>query len=99
VKNWTKIVTAALGCAVLACGAATNVVAASSNVWPAALVPAWRDFAAKCTARTATRGDLIGLKRLVSAAPISEDLKVTLVGEARILYQKCRPRDRAKETK
>jgi len=92
---------AMLGFAVLSCSAATNVVAsaASPTVWPAALAPAWRDFAAKCTAGSATRGDLIGLKRLVTSAQISDDLKVTLVGEARILYQKSRPRGPAEGTK
>jgi len=95
------MLTAALGCAVLSCGAVTNMVAAaaSSNAWPAALAPAWRDFSARCAAGTATRGDLIGLKRLVSAARISEDLKVILVGEARILYRTSRQHDPAKGTK
>jgi len=57
---------------------------------PSAIAPAWRDFAAKCAARTATRGDLIGLKRLVAASGLDAAAQRTWTQRARELYRKSR---------
>lgn len=55
---------------------------------PSAIAPAWNEFAAKCAAKTAARGDLIALKRLIAASALDESAKKSWTQKARKMYQK-----------
>jgi len=55
---------------------------------PAAIAPAWREFVAKCAAKTATRDDLIAFKRFIAASTLDEAAKKTWTQKARKAYRK-----------
>jgi len=54
---------------------------------PPAIAPAWREFAAKCAAKTATRGELIALKRFIAASALDDAAKKTWTQKARKMFQ------------
>jgi len=66
---------------------------------PPVLAPAWRDFAAKCAAKTATRGDLITLKRFIAASALDEAAKKLWTQKARKLYQESKKQGQRSEVK
>jgi len=57
---------------------------------PAMIAPAYRDFVRMCEQKTATRGDLIGLKRFIAASALDEAAKKTWTQKARKIYQESR---------
>jgi len=57
---------------------------------PPALAPAWREFEAKCAAKTVTRGDLIVFKRFIAASALDDAAKTMWTRKARKRYQEVK---------
>jgi len=70
-------------------GEASSSKVAQERV-PAVIAPAWNEFAAKCSAKTATRGDLIALKRFIAASTLDDAAKKAWTQKARKAYQEMR---------
>jgi len=93
VSAWTNVAgNVIVGEVVSADAASVTLVtgAAAQKRVPAVIAPAWNEFAAKCAAKTATRGDLIALKRFIAVSAIDDAAKKAWTQKARKAYQGMR---------